>query len=305
MTNLNKKQLLLISDICLLMVAGLWGSSYGVAKGSLQFYPVLGFLAIRFGLTSLFLLPFLIKSYRDNKQKLQETVSVGLPLGLILLTIFICETFGVFYTSASNSALLISLCIIITPFMEWLLLKNKPPKLVFICAITSLIGVYLLTMKTTETIKFQLNIGDGLILLASLFRAFMVVMTKKRLHNKQISSLNLTAVQSLIVFIGCLLLFVISNFVTATPFYLPSNMDFWLSTLYLVLFCTIFAFFAQNWAVKIGTPSRASLLMGSEPVFGAIFAVWLFGEHISLLGWIGGALITVSSVVLVVRDGSV
>ncbi len=307
MTKLTNKQLLLISDICLLMVAGLWGSSYGVAKGSLQFYPVLGFLAIRFGLTSLFLLPFLIKSYRHNKQKLQETVSVGLPLGLILLTIFICETFGVFYTSASNSALLISLCIIITPFMEWLLLKNKPPKLVFICAITSLIGVYLLTMPTmpnvltptTKTINFQFNIGDGLILLASLFRAFMVVMTKKRLHNKQISSLNLTAVQAMIVFVGSLMLFIISNLFTATPLYLPSNMDFWLSTLYLVLFCTIFAFFAQNWAVKIGTPSRASLLMGSEPVFGAIFAVWLFGEHISVWGWLGGALITISAIMLI------
>ncbi len=324
---LNNKHLLLLSDICLLIVAGLWGSSYGVAKGSLQFYPVLGFLAIRFGLTALFLLPFLVKSYRDNSQKLQETFSVGVPLGLILLMIFICETFGVFYTSASNSALLISLCIIITPFMEWLLLKNKPPKLVFICAITSLIGVYLLTMPTmptptmptptittptmtmptTETeigelTKLPFNVGDVLILLASLLRAFMVVMTKKRLDNKQISSLNLTAVQAIIVFVGSLMLFIISNFFTATPLYLPTNMDFWLSTLYLVLFCTIFAFFVQNWAVKIGTPSRASLLMGSEPVFGAIFAVWLFGEHISVWGWVGGALITISSVVLMMSQ---
>ncbi len=299
--NLTKKQLLIISDVCLLLVAGLWGSSYGVAKNGLQFYPVLGFLTIRFGLTFLLLTPFLIKSYHNNKQKLQETVSIGLPLGGILLAIFICETFGVFYTSVSNAAFLISLCIVITPFMEWVVLKNKPHKLVFTCAIISLIGTYFLTIQTAEFSSTSLNVGDGLILLAALLRALMVVVTKKCLHNKQISSLNLTAIQSLIVFVGSLSLFIINTIGTQDTFYLPTSLTFWFSMLYLVLFCTIFAFFTQNWAVKIGTPSRASLLMGTEPAFGAIFAVLFFAEHISIIGWIGGAMITFSSIILIVK----
>jgi drug/metabolite transporter (DMT)-like permease len=41
--------------------------------------------------------------------------------------------------------------------------------------------------------------------------------------------------------------------------------------------------------------------MGSEPVFGALFAtVWL-GERLSLAAWLGGLLIVAASLVAVVR----
>ena len=66
---LNNRQLLLLSDICLILVAMLWGSSYGAAKLSLQYYPVLGFLAIRFGLTSIILAPVLIGVYKQHTTK--------------------------------------------------------------------------------------------------------------------------------------------------------------------------------------------------------------------------------------------
>ena len=34
------------ADLALLLVAIVWGTSYGVAKGALAYYPVLGFLAV-------------------------------------------------------------------------------------------------------------------------------------------------------------------------------------------------------------------------------------------------------------------
>ena len=51
------RQGLWLADGMLLTVALIWGSSYAVAKQALLFYPVLGFLAIRFGLTFVLLLP--------------------------------------------------------------------------------------------------------------------------------------------------------------------------------------------------------------------------------------------------------
>lgn len=315
----NKRQLLLLSDICLILVAAIWGSSYGMAKISLQFYPVLGFLAIRFGLTSLILLPVLINTYRRNPAKLKQTIAAGVPLGSILLTIFLFETYGLFYTTAANAAFLISLCLIMTPFMEWAVLKNRPHNRVFICALLSLFGTYLLTLDAKSSLNtssmLSLNLGDGLILCAALARAVMVTMTKKlgddqllgvlesdtSKRKQPISSLALTAVQSIMVFIGCLLLFLITQINSNDVIGIPNQSAFWLPTLYLVIFCTIFAFFVQNWAVKIGSPSRASLLMGSEPVFGALFAVLLLNEQVGVLGWLGGGLITTASVALVIK----
>ncbi|WP_419835010.1 EamA family transporter [Endozoicomonas atrinae] len=69
--------------------------------------------------------------------------------------------------------------------------------------------------------------------------------------------------------------------------------EFWLITLYLVLFCTIFAFFAQNYGVRQTSPSRVALLMGTEPAFGAAFAMLWLGEHLTGLQILGGLLIVV------------
>ena len=103
------KSLLRLSDLTLLLVALVWGTSYGVAKGALVFYPVLGFLAVRFLLTFVLLLPTLVQASAGQRR---DAVRTGLPLGGLMLCIFLCETFGVAHTQASNAAFLISLCVV-------------------------------------------------------------------------------------------------------------------------------------------------------------------------------------------------
>ena len=76
---------------------------------------------------------------------------------------------------------------------------------------------------------------------------------------------------------------------------------FWASVFYLVFACTLFAFFAQNYAIKRSSPTRVALLMGSEPAFGALFACLWLGEKISLTAWVGGGLIVVASMLATVR----
>ncbi|MFT4464350.1 MAG: hypothetical protein ACMX3H_05925 [Sodalis sp. (in: enterobacteria)] len=66
----------------LLLVAVIWGSSYVATKQALAFYPVLGFIALRFILTFLVLVPQL-------RGAGWAALRPGLPLGLILLGVFI------------------------------------------------------------------------------------------------------------------------------------------------------------------------------------------------------------------------
>ncbi len=100
------KHLPRLSDLLLLAVATVWGTRYGAAKGALAYYPV---------------------------------------LGLLTLCIFICETFGVALTQASNAAFLISLCVVFTPFVEWWMPRRKPERAVFVFAGVSLLGAALLS----------------------------------------------------------------------------------------------------------------------------------------------------------------
>ncbi len=275
-----------LAEAMLLLVSVVWGASYGLAKTAVMFYPVLGFLAVRFCLTAILLLP----SWRGlAKDRIALGFKVGVPLGLILLSIFISETYGVSLTLASNAALLISMCVVFTPFVEWIVLRARPSLVSFVAAGVSLLGAWLLT----SGVSLSFNLGDGLILVAALLRAFMVTYTNKMTKGKEIPSLLLTSIQTGVVGIGCLLLgmVILPGGLPA----LPHNLTFWYATAFLVVFCTLFAFFAQNYALRRTSPTKVSLLMGSEPVFGALFAVYWLNESLSWVGWVGGAMIVAAS----------
>jgi drug/metabolite transporter (DMT)-like permease len=290
------KSLLRLSDLALLLVAIVWGTSYGVAKGALVFYPVLGFLAVRFLLTFALLLPTLLRASRAQQG---DALRTGLPLGGLMLAIFLCETFGVAHTQASNAAFLISLCVVFTPFVEWWLLGRRPAQAMFVFAGISLLGAVLLS----GGLSGELGLGDGLMLGAAVLRAITVCQTSKLTRHSRAPALALTAVQAGVIGLGSLLLALF------TPTGLPPlpalslYSSFWQATVYLVLGCTVFAFFAQNWALKHSAPSRVALLTSSEPAFGALFAVLWLNESLSAAGWLGGALIVLAALWTTVRRG--
>ena len=275
-----------VSDLLLLAAALVWGTSYGVTKTAVAVYPVLGFLAIRFCLTALLLAP----AWRGVGLALAlKTLRAGLPLGLMLLGIFIAETYGVALTTASNAAFLISTCVVLTPIVEWGVIGTRPSWRTIAAAMIALLGALLIAAGA----RLSFNAGDWLILLAALLRAGMVSFTKRLTRDPAISSLVLTAVQTGTVGLGCLLIgmFAVPGGLTLPPM----TPQFWGATLYLVLFCTIFAFFAQNYAIRQSSPTRAALLMGTEPVFGALFATIWLAESLTPSAWIGGVLIVAAS----------
>lgn len=172
-----------LSEVLLLLVALVWGASYAVAKQALDFYSVLGFLAVRFGITFLLLLPILRGPGR-------RAWLPGFPLGGVLLGIFLCETYGVLLTTASNAAFLISLCVVFTPAVEWLLLGRRPDRSLLPAVVLSLSGAWLLN----GGVELNPGLGDGLIVVAALLRAVLVCLTRKYTLGRDVPPLALTAV---------------------------------------------------------------------------------------------------------------
>ena len=60
---------------------------------------------------------------------------------------------------------------------------------------------------------------------------------------------------------------------------------------YLVLGCTVFAFFVQTWAVRRTLPSKVSLLLGTEPLWAAFIGVAVAQDSVAVSGYFGIALI--------------
>lgn len=277
------------SEILLLLVTAVWGSSYAVSKQAMQHVAVLDFVALRFGLTFLLLmpavLPLLAKSSRGS-------MWVGGLLGFNLFAVIACESFGVLNTSATNAAFLIGTTAVITPFMEWWTLGRRPSSRVLWAALACLAGAALLARPGNGTFAFGL--GESLMLGAAVLRALMVCLTEKH-RDERLSPIAVTALQCGMVAVLAWGLGRASRDSAQPVAPLPVAPEFWIALVYLVLLCTIFAFFAQNYSVPRVGPSRVAMLLGCEPLFGVLFAVLLLGESVRSTDWLGGALIVLAA----------
>ncbi len=276
-------------EALLLLVAIVWGGSYSAAKIATEQVPVLQFLLLRFGLTFLLLLPAL----RGLAVAVWPSALAGASLlGGNLLAVFICETFGVSLTTASNAAFLISLCVAFTPLCEWWLLKDRPTAGVLAASALSLLGAGLLAFQHGMGVS-ALAWGDALMVVAAFLRGVMVCLTRRQGLRHGLPALTMTAVQMGVMTFGSGLLMIAVQGPVWTP--LPSSASFWGAMAFLVLLCTLLAFFVQNYAASRTSPSRVALLMGSEPLWGALIAVVWLGDRLTLQGWLGGLLIVASA----------
>lgn len=290
---LNRGARFPFTELLLLAVAIVWGSSYGLTKSALVFTSVLGFIAVRFSLTSLLLMPFVVRDFQHGHNR---DWLVALPTGGVLAAIFFCEVYGVFHTGASNAAFLISLSVIFTTVAERLINRKAVGQGIVLLAFLSVIGVFLLTYQSERS--WSLNRGDYFILGAALLRALMVTCTKQLTEGKQVTTVTLTALQSTTVAASALLVMALSG----DSLTLPNSGAYWLITAYLVVFCTLFAFAVQNYAVRRTSPTRVSLLMGSEPLWGALFAIFWLEESLTWVQGVGAALILVCVVAASLRQ---
>jgi drug/metabolite transporter (DMT)-like permease len=251
-----------------LLVAVVWGSSYLAAKTATGSVPVLTVLFLRYGISALALLVFVRRITRDE-------LRIGGLLGLTQAAVLAIETYGVTHTSAANAGLIISLTLVLTPLMDR---RRIPPRFYFAAAIC-VVAVGLLMSGNGLHAS---GIGDLLMLTAAVVRAAHVALVGRLATG--VRPLQVTTVQALV---GTALFALpaipsLSSVTGATT---------WLQLVYLALFCSVFAFLAQTWAVQRTSASRASLLLGTEPIWAVAIGIGLGHEHLTIPAAIGAALL--------------
>ncbi|RWR11296.1 DMT family transporter [Sinirhodobacter populi] len=269
------------ADLAVLGVALVWGASYPVAKGALAHAPVLLLIFYRFATTAVVMSAI---ARRDLARASRGDLRAGAVLGAILFLIFLAEIGGIALTTATNAALVISLCTVFTPFLEYGLRGRMPPSGVIAGAGIAVGGVAVLAGGMTA-----LGPGDLLVLGAAGLRAVMVVSTKRLMAGRVLSSAALTALQSLTV--AALSLAVLLGQRGPGGLVVSAGPGFWGAVGFLSLFCTIAAFYVQNAAVRRTSPTRVSLLMGTEPLFGVALAWLLLAEPVTAATLLGAGLI--------------
>ncbi|MDI3405293.1 DMT family transporter [Streptomyces cavernicola] len=274
-----------LTDLPVLLVAAAWGGSYLAAKGITAEHTVVAVLVLRFGVV----LPVLVALGLRGLRGLTAAQWRGAGLlGLILSGVFLLETYGVVHTSATNAGLIISLTMIFTPLAEAALNRVRPSR-PFLCAAgLSLLGVALLTQGGGFTAP---SLGDVLILCAALARTVHVLAMSRVRAVQDADALSLTTVQlgaSVAVFA-----LLAGAGTGVSPWAAAADFDVrdWGGLLFLAVLCTLLAFWVQMWAVRRTSPSRVSLLLGTEPLWAAAAGLALGGEHLGVTGLFGALLV--------------
>ncbi|MET7687402.1 DMT family transporter [Streptomyces sp. NPDC005483] len=270
------------TDVVLLLVAIVWGSSYLSAQTATSALPVLLVLFARYALSAFACLGVVVRPGRGPRRWTREELRAGVPLGLTQAAVLVVETYGVAHTSAANAGLIISLTIVLTPLLDRTGHRAGLPPVFYAAAGVCVLAVGLLMAGNGFHAP---RLGDLLMLGAAVVRAGHVALVGRLTAGRAIRPLHLTTVQTLV---GTVLFLPLAA--RDLPTLAHAGSATWTQLLYLALFCSVFAFLAQTWAVQRTSASRASLLLGTEPIWAAAAGVTLGGDHFTALTGLGAVM---------------
>lgn len=269
------------TDVVLLLVAVVWGSSYLAAKTATSALPVLVVLFARYAISAL-ACGVLVAARPGPRRWTGNELRAGALLGVTQAAVLVLETYGVAHTSAANAGLIISLTIVLTPLLDRAGGRRRLPPSFFAAAGLCVLAVGLLM---TGTGLHTPRVGDLLILAAAAVRAGHVALVGRLTAGRSVRPLHLTSVQTAV---GSALFLVPA--LADGGLLVRTDALVWAQLLHLALFCSVFAFLAQTWAVQRTSASRASLLLGTEPVWAVAVGIGLGGERLTVLAALGAAL---------------
>lgn len=262
-----------------------WGSSYLTAKTLLSVMSVTTLLSLRLSVSALILGPLWWARRRPVTRRELLVAAWG---GVLLLVTFLLETAGVARTSASNAGLIISFAIVMTPVLESIASRHWLPAPYFVATTVAVVGVGLLISSHGF---HRPNVGDVLMLAASFGRATAVTSSGHMTKGYDYDAMFYTFIQCSV---GAVLLTVIS---VPQDIHALGRLTLtqWGGLLYLGMFCSVIGLMLQLWAVRATSASRASLLLGTEPLFAVAVSVVIGHESMTALGILGGVLIVAAT----------
>lgn len=280
----NKRQL--HAEFMLATVTLFWGATFPIVKDAIVEMPVMAFLWVRFAMAAI-LLFFIAGRARLATLDLRAW-RLGILLGTLLFCSYLFQTFGLERTSSANTGFLTGLGVVWVPLMAGPILKKPAAFGSKLGVGLALLGLFLLTWHTPWTINF----GDFLVVICSVFVALHIIGLDAFTRGYDPRALTFVQILTMAV-LGC---------IGSLAFEPSSWPQVWTGSLIFAfaitaIFATAYAFWAMTTFQNRTTPTRAALIYTLEPVFAAVFSVWLAGDRLTAIGWFGGAMIVVGMIV--------
>ena len=264
-----------LATLGLLAMTAVWGSTFVLIKDVVARMPVADFLAVRFSIAALAMLALFA---RPVLRLGRHQVMRGLLLGVVYGVGQLLQTWGLSQIAPSVSGFATGMYVVFTPILAMLLLRQRMAGVVWLAVLLSTAGLALLSLNGVSV-----DLGVWLTLASAALYALHIVLLGQ--WSRQGEAFGMSAVQMVAIAVVCLL--------ATTPRgpTLPPDHSAWFAVLYMALVAGAGAMLMQTWAQSHLPATRAAIVMTTEPVFAAAFAVALGSDVLSWRMLLGGGLI--------------
>jgi len=274
----NKKYL---AQILLVFVTLIWGATFIMVKDALNDAGPFAFGTLRFTIAGILTLVIVNKSIFT----LTKTEIIGgLICGFCLFCGYAFQNFGLMQTSASKSAFITSVSVLMVPIILYLFNIQKIKMKVWFAVVLATIGLYFLL----DPRGGMMNWGDILTFGCALGFAVHIIFQGYYVK-KNVRVLPFFLVQAWVV-VG--LSFI--NSLLFEPIFAIWSPRLISALLVTGIAATFIAILLMIWAQQILNPSETAIIFSLEPVFATVFAIIFAGEVLGLWGYIGGGLIVLA-----------
>lgn len=260
--------------LALLVTTLIWGATFPATKAALEQMPPLSFLGLRFLLGTLLVGAWFVLVRHRVRRERGVLYASGIAT-VFLFFGYVLQTVGLRYTSASNSAFLTALYVIIVPLM----LRRFDRRVIGATTIAT-VGLWLL-VKPSAT----MNLGDLMTIGCAVAFAGHIVCLERFTRLFDAPSLLLWQMTA----VTLLFLPMLGWEQAPAHAFVPS------AVLLIGLGVTgglaTGAFAVQMWAQQLIPAQQVALIFASEPAYAAWLSWYFLGETLDLQGWIGSGLI--------------
>lgn len=249
--------------LAMLAVTVIWGWTFVVVRNAVTGYPVLPFLALRFTVASLALLPLLFRPGRGLR--------AGIVPGIILAGGYLAQTMGLRFTTASRAGLLTGLFVVLTPLMAFVILRQRVRIGTVTAGIAALLGTVLLVgVGASPGMPHEL-LGNFLeVVTAVLFSLHILALAR--------FAPGLDAARLAVTQMAVAALLFSGGSAAKGQFSLPSP-SVWFAIGVTGVLASAVAFWVQTAVQQRISPTRTAIILASEPAFATFFGLLLAGDH--------------------------
>jgi drug/metabolite transporter (DMT)-like permease len=284
------------AHLSLVAMTLIWGATFVVIKNALYDISPFLFNAIRMSFAALILAIAFHKQLRGMKL---GAIRSGALVGFFLFLGNELQTTGLKYTSASKSAFLTGVSVVLVPVFLALFWKRSLNRWSMAGVLLAFTGLYLLTVPRSSGMGFDfssLNRGDLYTLGAAVSFAFHIIVIGHvtQEHRWQ----QITVVQVVVT----ALLLILTSAAFETPQVTWTARVYWGIAITACLSLAL-AFAVQAWAQQFTPATHAALIFSLEPVFAWITSFVFLAERLGLRAGMG-ALCILAGVLISEEKGS-